>query len=247
MVLVCHRIGKRSSLDTLGTPVVTQANSGSLTISYTGSNGLEATVGYVLTGGATGSNTSDIGETITLQNTTGSPMPLHFYQYSNFQLGGGSVGNSLQFSNAETVDQTATVGNMAMTLSETAESVDVPFPSEWQGGAYPSLLNLLNSGGSVTLNDTPAIGDAPIGPGDMELGIPVGQNAGSRRRIDHQQGQGYQCNSNAGTGHFGPARRGWHCLPGWRPSATSPGDKLNSSLAIIPVRSCNMNSAWAMR
>ncbi len=156
-----------SSLDTLGTPVVTQANSGSLTISYTGSNGLEATVGYVLTGGATGSNTSDIGETITLQNTTGSPMPLHFYQYSNFQLGGGSVGNSLQFSNAETVDQTATVGNMAMTLSETAESVDVPFPSEWQGGAYPSLLNLLNSGGSVTLNDTPAIGDSPIGPGDM--------------------------------------------------------------------------------
>ena len=153
--------GSVSSIDTLGPPTVTQSSSSSLTLMYAGP-GLSATVSYFMTGGAPGSNTSDIGENIKLQNTSASSEALHFYQYSNFQLGGGTTSNFLQFSNANAVDQT----NMTLQLSETAETVDTPAPNAWQGGAYPSILNVLNAGTAVTLNDTPAIG-TQIGPGNM--------------------------------------------------------------------------------
>ena len=113
-----------------------------------------------MTGGTPGSNTSDISENIKLQNTSGSSEALHFYQYSNFQLGGGTTTNFLQFSNANAVDQT----NMSLQLSETAETVDTPAPNEWQGGTYPCILNVLNAGGAVTLNDTPAIGARQSAP-----------------------------------------------------------------------------------
>ena len=154
--------GSVSSLDTLGAPTVSQAASNSLTLTYAGP-GLSATVAYLMTGGAPGSNTSDINEQIFLQNTSGGTETLHFYQYSNFQLGGGTSNNFLQFSNANDVDQTST----SLLLSETASTADTPAPNEWQGGAYPSILNLLNGGSSLTLNKTPAIGAPPIGPGNM--------------------------------------------------------------------------------
>jgi hypothetical protein len=151
--------GSASSLDTLGTPVVTQTSNAfdsTLSVSYTGSMGLTATVTYVLTGGSTGSDTSDIGESIKLVNTSSSSMPLHFYQYSNFEVG-GSTNNVLTFSNSNAVDQS--------TSTYLAETAVAPTPNEYEGGAYPSLLNLLNSGSAVTLSNTPGFG-VPMS-GDM--------------------------------------------------------------------------------
>jgi hypothetical protein len=98
-------------------------------------------------------------ETIKLVNTGNTSMNLHFYQYSNFTMSGGTS-NFLQFTNPFTVDQSSP-------SMEVAETVAVPQADRWQGGIYPSVLNLLNSGGSVSLNDTPAIGAPPIGPNNM--------------------------------------------------------------------------------
>ena len=103
-----------------------------LTLSYTGANGLDASVQYTLQGAGTGSTTSGLGETITLTNATSASMPLHFYEYTNFEIGGGTS-NNLVFTNPETVDQYATVAGMNTQLSETAAVNSAPFPNEWQG------------------------------------------------------------------------------------------------------------------
>jgi len=52
-------------------------------------NGLfSVTVRYTLQGGSLGSGVSDIGEQITINNNTANPLQFHFFQYSDFNLGG---------------------------------------------------------------------------------------------------------------------------------------------------------------
>ncbi len=166
--------GVASSLDTLGTPVLTQSTATvgntTLAFSYAGVAGLSASVTYVLTGGNPGSGTSDILERISLHNSTAGNMGLHFYEYSNFQLGGvgNNVPNYLTFTDSNDVEQTALVngGSMSLVESVTADTGIIPTPNEWQGAAFPTLLNSLNSGGAVTLSSTPSLG-TQIGPGNM--------------------------------------------------------------------------------
>jgi hypothetical protein len=153
--------GSLSSLDTLSVGTSSALASNIRRVTYAGPT-LSASVTYTLTGGAPGSNTSDMGESIKLQNTGSASIDLHFYQYSNFHLGGGTA-NYLQFVDTSAVDQTSST----MALSETAETAVIGDPNHWQGGVYPSLLTLLNSGGSLTLNNSPAIGAVPLGPNNM--------------------------------------------------------------------------------
>jgi hypothetical protein len=156
-----------ASIDTLSAPVVSGTSAGGATLTYMGTNGLEVGVTYTLTGAASGSMTSGLGETITITNTSGQSMPLHFYQYSNYQIGGGSTGNTLSFTNTNTVDQYAISGNTE-TVAETVHTQShlLGLTVEYQGGAYPTLLNLLNGGNQVTLNSTPPL-NTPLGPGNM--------------------------------------------------------------------------------
>jgi hypothetical protein len=154
--------GSVSSIDTLSAGTATQIDSRHLGVSYAGPT-LSASVSYLLQGGAAGSQTSDIQETIKLINTGSASMTLHFYQYSNFTMGGGTA-NYLQFVNSSAVDQYSPTSPNSIEVSETT---DVPHADRWQGGNYLGILNLLNSGGTVSLNDTPGLGTVAIGPDNM--------------------------------------------------------------------------------
>ena len=154
-----------ASIDTLSAASVSGTSANGATLTYAGTNGLEVSVGYVLTGGASGSMTSDLLENLTITNTGSQTMPLHFYQYSNFQIGGGSLANTLEFTNTTAVDQYAISGNTE-TVAETVhtQSHNPGLTIEYQGGPVPSILSMLNGVNQVTLNDSPAIGTPISGP-----------------------------------------------------------------------------------
>jgi hypothetical protein len=155
--------GRESSVDTLGAPTGGTTSANSATFSYAGSNGLTAQLKYALTGGNNGSGTADLGESITLTNTTGGTMDLHFFQYSDFDLAGQATKNFVQFINANTVDQYINTGGGTQVIVET---VDTPAANRYEGNFFANTLNSLNDAGPTTLSNAPAIGVA-LGPGDM--------------------------------------------------------------------------------
>ena len=169
------------SIDTLSAPVISGTSANSATFTYTGSNGLTAQIGYVLTGGASGSMTSDLGESIKLTNTTTAAMDLHFFQYSDFDLNGTPGGDTVVFTNANAVDQYKTLSSSIETLAETVTTTSPHVVARWEGDFYPAMLNSLNNGTGTTLSNTPAIG-TPLGTGDVtwayewDYSVPAGQS-----------------------------------------------------------------------
>jgi len=109
---------------------------------------------YTLTGGLANSHTSDVAETITINNQTGAALDLHFFQYADFDLNGTAGGQTVTFVNANTVRQT---GSGAI-LSET---IVTPAASHHEAGLFANTLNSLNDGAATTLNDSNS-----AGPGD---------------------------------------------------------------------------------
>jgi PEP-CTERM motif len=161
-----YRVGNdpEASIDTL--TIDTQGTSDTnfdgdddtLFVRYLGT-GFEIELSLTLDGGTAGSGASDLAEQITITNTSGSALDFHFFEYTDLDLGGTILGDSVIFPNANTVDQTE--GTLAL-----SETVATPTPSHHQATSYPTILNLLNDGVASNLDDTPAIG-TQIGPGDM--------------------------------------------------------------------------------
>ncbi len=151
--------GTRSTIDTLGTPTVTGTTSGpdrTAYLVYSGSNGLSVEVDYLLTGGATGSVQSDLGETIRLTNSNSTAMPLHFFEYSNFVL---SSSDTMQFPGLNSVAQTSGTAS--------AQTVIIPQPNENEGAIFPLTFNKL-TGSTAPLNNFPTPNTAQsVGPGDV--------------------------------------------------------------------------------
>jgi hypothetical protein len=151
--------GSQASIDTLGLTSSGTFSFGSGTRGgyavYSGSNGLGVEVDYMLTGGSSNMQ-SDLSETIRLTNTSTASQTYHFFQYSNFNLSGGSA-DTVQFPNANTVNQVG--GNLPL------QTVVAPTPNEHEGALFPTTLTHLTSG-PYTLNNTPAIGGPAVGPGD---------------------------------------------------------------------------------
>jgi hypothetical protein len=127
-------------------------------VGYSG-NGLSVEVDYLLTGGGPSSGTADLAESISLENTSASPITVHFFQYSDFDLNGVGAGDMVQFINTNTVSQWKGLLTMA-------ETVNIPAPTHREGGFYPSTLTSLNDGNLTTLSDYPLVG-TPLGPGNM--------------------------------------------------------------------------------
>ena len=151
--------GSQSSIDTLGLTSSGTFSFGSGTRGgyavFSGSNGLSVEVDYMLTGGSS-IKQSDLSETIRLTNTSTASQTYHFFQYSNFNLSGGSA-DTVQFPNANTVNQVG--GGLPL------QTVVTPTPNEHEGAIFPTTLNHLTSG-PYALNNLPAIGDGPVGPAD---------------------------------------------------------------------------------
>src|SRR5580658_9094925 len=66
-----------------------------LTETYDGS-AVNLTTEYTLNGQPSGSSGANLGTSITIQNSSGTNEVLHFYQYSDFTLGGTSGGQTVE-------------------------------------------------------------------------------------------------------------------------------------------------------
>ena len=133
-----------------------------LNLVYSGA-GFTVDVTYLLTGGAAGSYTSDLAESIRINNTGTSALDFHFFQYSDFDLDNSPGGDTVQFPNANTVTQSGGV----LTLSET---VVTPSPDHHEADFYPILRGSLTDGSPTTLDDLPAIGGGSL-TGDVSWGF----------------------------------------------------------------------------
>jgi hypothetical protein len=112
-------------------------------------------VRYGLTGGAAGSNVSDLSEEILITNTSGAALDFHFFQYSDFDLGATSGNDTVQILGGNTAQQSDPNG---LVFSET---VVTPNPTHHEVAPWPSTLASLNDGSPTTLNDSngPITGD----------------------------------------------------------------------------------------
>jgi hypothetical protein len=154
-------IGPELSLDTLDlTPGVSTANLNGRPgddvahIQYDGALGLSIGITYTLSGGLAGTQASDVGEVITIDNNTGAAIDLHFFQYADFDLNGESGNQLVEFLSPNKMRQS---GN-GIQLTET---VVVPNPTHHEANTFPTTLGKLNDLLPTTLNDAnSAFGDA---------------------------------------------------------------------------------------
>jgi hypothetical protein len=117
---------------------------------------LSFTVSYLLTGGGLGAGSADILETVVVDNLSGGPLDLHFFQYSDFNLLGTPGGDKVEFLSASSVLQTEGLFGIQ-------EGIIQP-PSSHREAAFTGLggskANLLGVPG-YNLNDAdgPLVGD----------------------------------------------------------------------------------------
>lgn len=114
------------------------------------------TLTYALTGGGYGAGSADIQETIDVQNMSGSPLDVHFFQYSDFNLIDNLPNDTVEFLGLDSVKQTQGIFGIQ-------EGIITPPSSHLeagQAGAGGTLDNLLNTAG-YNLNDNwgPITGD----------------------------------------------------------------------------------------
>jgi hypothetical protein len=154
--------GPESSIDTLGltSSSTYHGTQGANVVYGDPNNGLSVEVDYLLNGDSSFSRQSALNETLTISNKTATAQTIHFFQYSNFVLEGGSGQDSVQFPNANTAAQT----NSDLYLAETTAN---PAPNRYEGSFVPNTKNSLNDGSPTVLSDTPVVGGPAVGPGNM--------------------------------------------------------------------------------
>jgi hypothetical protein len=165
--------GGQSSIDTLGNPSValfdTNGNGKNDTAMFTygPTNGIQISLTLSLTGGLTGTDTSDVTENLIITNKGTSAVNYHFFEYANFNLGGSTSGENVSIANNNTATET---GNGLQ-----VQTVVSPKASEYEANLFPSLLNHINSSSTYTLAD---ISSASNGDGEWgfqwDASIPAG-------------------------------------------------------------------------
>ena len=115
-----------------------------------------------------GSGKATLAETFTINNLSATTQIFHFYQYSDFDLGGVSGGQSLQFSSNGSgqqyqVVQTDATGRTLTGLVNAVTGGTVA-QSEVQAGSFDGTRFGLGSGNPVTLNNT-----LTAGPGNVDF------------------------------------------------------------------------------
>ncbi|MAE61600.1 MAG: hypothetical protein CMJ49_09615 [Planctomycetaceae bacterium] len=117
---------------------------------------IEVVLSFVLSGGATGSRSSDILEVIEITNQTTSAIDMSFFQYVDFDLGGTSNDASVEIQGGNT----AIHEDFNLRVAETAV---VPVPSHYEAGFAAPILGALTDADADTLADNAG----PVGPGDL--------------------------------------------------------------------------------
>ena len=155
-------VGPESSIDTISAPTVT---------TYNGTRGLQTTYGnaqfsvridYLISGGLLAGTKSIIGEEITINNLSGAPLPFHFFQYSDFNLGGIPGGDNVVVGAPNFVTSKYNVVDQFKPGFALQEAVVTPGADHAEVSLIPGTLIKLNDGNADVLNDI----TGPVGPGN---------------------------------------------------------------------------------
>jgi hypothetical protein len=167
--------GGQFSLDTLPS-TYTLTDPATLQASFTGATFVVSAT-FSLVGSSPGAGTSDLSIQFKVKNTSGSSTNFHFYEYSNFVLGGAPT-DTVQFPNSNTVFQVGSLGSVAENAVATGGS-GFAAPMHHEADVVFNTLNKLTSGSPVILNDTNS-----AGPGDVtwafEWDLPIAGGATSQ-------------------------------------------------------------------
>jgi hypothetical protein len=164
------------SIDTLpATYTLTDASD--LTAVYTDSGVFTLTVQFSLVGSPAGDGTSDLSIQFKVKNTSGTSTNFHFFEYSNFVLG-GAPGDVVTFLNSNAVQQVGSLGSVYENAEATGGS-GFPSPMHHEANYVYNTLNSLNQGSPYTYNDS-----TNAGPGDVSWGfewdLPIAAGATSQ-------------------------------------------------------------------
>jgi hypothetical protein len=153
-------MGSEASLDTLpisgvsftDTNPFVDVREDTLSVQYQG-NGFTINPSWRLRGDTT---QSSVAEVIEITNTSQSTLNITFFQYSDFDLNGGSFDTYAEI----LAGNTAVQADGPNVMSETAAT---PSPSHWEVNTFPVILNSLNDGGVTNLSDA----SGPLTDGDF--------------------------------------------------------------------------------
>jgi len=153
-----YRVGSNpeQSIHTIGNPAIVQNSASQVTSTYTGA-GFTLTINYGLLGGSGGSGLSTVNELITINNTSSSPLDFHFFQYSDYNLGGVDQ-DTVQIQSGFGYAQVSS--GPFLRLGETVLS---PAANNGEVAPYNQTLLKLTDGVADNLNGS--LG--PNGPGDF--------------------------------------------------------------------------------
>ena len=167
--------GPQHPIDFLSSPTVAASPTNSLDVTYDNGS-YSARVVYTLTGGAPGSGSSQLSESIIFNNHSGANLDLHLFDYSDFDLGGIDNNQNLQWVHKGVVPPTTnsfsqTMGSLSLTSTVTASSSN---PTFYEANATGSTLSNLLSGTAYTLNNqASAFGDVT---GALEWDVTLANN-----------------------------------------------------------------------
>ena len=161
-----YRVGGGGESSVHGLPIDAEGTSDvnfdgddeTLFVRYDGGN-FEIEILYTLDGGTAGSGASDMAEQISINSKVNFSQNFHFFQYTDFEVGGDSDDDLGVFTNANSVRQS----DPSVRLTET---IITPVPSHRELSAYSAIRDSLEDALPTTLSDTPAIGTG-IGPLDL--------------------------------------------------------------------------------
>lgn len=155
------RIGNtaEAQIGDIGAGVITTIAANIVNVAYVNAGSFRIDITYTLVGGAAGSGTSDIAETIRVQNLSNGALDFHLFEYDDFDINGTAGGDFASMINSSTVTQwegpiTAMVGT-------------VPPPNAWQIAAWPSLAASLNDATATNLDNT----GSGSGPADLAFAM----------------------------------------------------------------------------
>jgi len=152
--------GPEQSIDTIASPSSISSTSTRVIATYVNST-ISVKTTYLLGGSTPGSGKATLTDTITVKNTSGTQQDFHFYPYSDFDLGGISGNQNVQFydQGSGSYYQVIQTGPRSSIVSETVSATS---PSEVQAGLYDATLLGLADGSTTTLNNT-----LSAGPGNV--------------------------------------------------------------------------------
>lgn len=122
-----------------------------------GNNQLNIEIRFTLRGGSAGSNRGDIAEQIRITNNTSSPLPMSFFQYSDFDLGGDVDDDFVGIMGPNVVRQADSTSGLSIN-----ETVVTPPANNWEVGAFPATISRLDDANTDNLNGNggPLVGSA---------------------------------------------------------------------------------------